>query len=96
MTFKSMLVRNAPEEVQAASGWTTAVYVTLDDAPPVGFPFRVQLGNQPVEGIAIVRSFKPILTGYLKSPPALGDELVIVNGEETFPTGLTVGALPLA
>lgn len=96
MTFKSMTVLNAPEEVQAASGWTTAVYVTVEDVAPVMFPFDVQLGDQLLEGLAIGPALGTVLSGYLKAPPQIGDELVIVNGEETFPTGLTVETLPVA
>jgi hypothetical protein len=48
------------------------------------------LGGQPLEGFGVVQSLEPMLSGYLKTPPQVGDELVIKIGNVTIPTGLTV------
>lgn len=96
MIFNTLTVHNVTEEVQSTTGWTVRVLAEMDRAPAGTMQFSASVGGQPLEGLRIVRSLQPMLSGYLKTPPQPGDELVIKIADVTIPTGLTVESLPNA
>ena len=95
MTFNEMTLRKVPEEVQAATGYVVRVFVPIADAPANGLVLTAELGDQPLEGLGVLLSIEPMLSGYLKTLPEPGDELIINIGDETISTGLTVDNPPI-
>jgi hypothetical protein len=90
MKFKQLTILRVPEEIQAATGYAARIFAAFEDAPDTGIPLTADLGGQPLEGLGVVQSLEPMLRGYLKTPPQVGDELVIRIGSVEIPTGLTV------
>lgn len=90
MTFMKLKVLEVSEEVQSATGWVARVFATIDRAPATGLPLTAAIGGQPLEAFGVVQSLGPALSGYVKTAPQVGDELVITIGGVTIPTGLTV------
>ena len=90
MTFKKLTVLKVPEEVQSATGFAARVFASIGSVPASGLPLAAELGGQALEAIGVVQSLEPLLSGYLKAPPQVGDELIIKIGNVTIPTGLTV------
>jgi hypothetical protein len=95
MTFKEMTLRKVPAEVQAATGYVVRVFVPIEDVPAMGLPLTAELGSEPLEGLGVLLSIEPVLSGYLKTLPEGGEELVIKIGDATMPTGLTVDNPPI-
>jgi len=96
MRFKQLTVLRVPEEVQAVTGYAVRVFAAIQEAPATGLPLAADLGGQPLEAVGVVQALEPMLSGYLKTPPQVGDELVIKIGNVTIPTGLAVESLPNA
>jgi hypothetical protein len=90
MEFTKLTVLSVSEEVQSATGFTFRVYAAIGTAPVNGLPLTAKLGSQPLESLGIEQSLQPLLSGYLRTAPQVGDELVIQIGSVTIPTGLTV------
>ncbi|HYP09280.1 MAG TPA: hypothetical protein VER03_23855 [Bryobacteraceae bacterium] len=96
MKFIALTVQRATEEVQASTGFAVRVLAELDTAPSGTFPFSASVGAQPLEGLRVVQSLQPMLSGYLATTPQPGDELVITIDDVAIPTGLTVDDPPIA
>lgn len=96
MTLERLTIRKTNEEVEAQSGWTTRVFVDVDQAPTEGLGMTAELGGQQIEALGVVFGLTPKLSGYLRTPPNVGDELVITIGTTSIPTGLKVEEQPIA
>ncbi|HXD29508.1 MAG TPA: hypothetical protein VN643_00225 [Pyrinomonadaceae bacterium] len=90
MKFKQLTILKVPEEIQSASGFAVRIFAAVEGNLSTGIPLLAELGGQPVEGFGVVQSIEPLLSGYLKTPPEVGDELVIKIDEVEIPTGLIV------
>ncbi|MCC6265301.1 MAG: hypothetical protein IT169_17140 [Bryobacterales bacterium] len=90
MTFGNLTIAKTHEEVEAQSGWTTQVFIEIDRAPNEGIGMSGEIGGQPIEAFGVTFSLTPQLSGYLKTPPEVGDEFVIKIGKTVIPTGLKV------
>lgn len=95
MTFNEMILAKVPEEVQAVTGYVVRVFVPIEEAPTIGLRFTAELGGQPLEALGVLPSIEPMLSGYLKTLPEAGDELIVNIGDETISTGLTVDNPPI-
>ena len=97
MNFKQLTLLKVSEEVEAATGYVVRVFAAIEEEAPDSVPpLTAELGGQPVEGLGIVQGLVPMLSGYMKTQPQPGDELVIKIGNVEIPTGLTVGNPPIA
>ena len=90
MEFKQLTILKVSEEVQSVTGFAVRVFAAIEETPAMGTPLRAELCGQPLEGFGVVQSIEPLLSGYLKTAPEVGDELVIKIGSVEIPTGLTV------
>jgi len=95
MIAKELTVLSVVEELRATSGWEARIFVTLDEMPVNGIPLAAEIGGQPLESLNVTTILEPVMTGYVKTLPQPGDELVIIFGGTTVPTGLTVGDPPI-
>lgn len=90
MDFTKLTVLPTSEEVQSATGLSFRVYAEIGTAPRTGIPLSAKLGDQPLESLGVEQSLQALLSGYVRTEPQVGDELVIQIGKTTIPTGLTV------
>ena len=90
MDFTRLTVLRASEEVQSATGFNFRVYAEIGTAPESGIPLTAKLGDQPLESLGFEQSLHAQLSGYVRTEPEVGDELVIQIGTATIPTGLAV------
>ena len=93
MDFTRLTVLPASEEVQSATGFAFRVYADIGTVPGSGIPLTARLGDQPLESLAFEQSLTAKLSGYVRTEPQPGDELVIQIGSATIPTGLTAETL---
>lgn len=91
MIAKHLTVLSVAEELQPTSGWVARIFVTLDEMPVNGIPLAAEIGGQRLESLDVTTIDEPVMRGYVKTVPQPGDELVIIFGGTTVPTGLTVG-----